>query len=90
MLKRAARRVVVASPSRHRPIVKVLAVDRDGHALGGFVHFNQQVGVGGLAKRERRDGGGGQRCDEAVDAHRRALHSSIHLTTLWQGGSYWT
>jgi len=58
-LKRAARRVIAASPGRHRPFVKLLTVDRDGHALGGFVDIDQEVGVGGLAKHQHRNGGGG-------------------------------
>src|SRR5262249_44376826 len=68
-LERAARRVIAAPPGRHRPVVKALAVDRDGHALGGLVDFNQQFGVSGLAKRQRRDGGGSQRRDEMTYAH---------------------
>ena len=39
-LKRAARRVVAESSCRHRPVVKLLAIDRDSHALGGFVDLN--------------------------------------------------
>ena len=68
-LKAAAWCVVAAASSRHRPVVKLLAVDRDGHALGGFVDLNQKVGVGSLAKRQRRKNSGSQRDDEAVDAH---------------------
>ena len=29
-------------------------IDRDGHALGGFVNIDQQVGIGGLAKGYNR------------------------------------
>ena len=68
-LKVAAWCVVAAASSRHRPVVKLLAVDRDGHALGGFVDLNQKGGVGSLAKRQRGKNSGSQRNDEAVDAH---------------------
>src|SRR5262249_13174987 len=68
-LKRAARRVVAAPSGRHRPVVKLLAIDRDGHALGGLVDLNQQFGISSLAKRERRDGGGSQRRDEVAYTH---------------------
>ena len=81
-LERAARRVVAASSGRHRPVVKLLAIDRDGHALGGLVDFNEQFGVSSLAKRERRDGGRAQWCDELAYAH--CEHSSLipDLVTL--------
>ena len=37
--------------------------------LGGFVDFNQEVGVGGLTKKgQHRDDSGGQRRDETIDA----------------------
>ena len=56
MLQRAARRVVAASPGRHRPVVKLLA-----HALRGFVDIDQQLSVGGLTKKgQHRDSSGGQ------------------------------
>src|SRR5262249_40412352 len=78
--------VVAVASSRHRPVVKLLAVDRDGHVLGGFVDFNQQFGVSRLAKRQRRDGGGGQLCDEAAYAHWQTLvtlnRKSIELVLL--------
>jgi hypothetical protein len=47
----------------------VLAVDRDSHALGGFVDIDQKLGVSGLAKRQHRDGGSSQWRNEAVDTH---------------------
>ena len=69
MLQRAARRVVAASPGRHRPVVKVLAIDCNSHALGGFVDLDQKLSVGGLTKKgQHRDGSGGQRRDETIDA----------------------
>jgi hypothetical protein len=50
--------------------VNGLAGGRDSHALSRLVDFDQKVGVGDLAERKHRDGGGGQQCDEAVYAHR--------------------
>ena len=46
-LKVAAWCVVAAASRRHRPIVKLLAIDRDGHALGGFFDLNQKGSVAG-------------------------------------------
>jgi hypothetical protein len=78
-LKLAARCVVAAPPGRHRPVVKMLAVDRDSHALSRFVHFDEEVGVGGLAKRKHRDGGGSQRRDEAAGTHLTPIPALITL-----------
>lgn len=47
-LKAAARCVVAAASSRYRPVVKVLSVDRDSHALEGFIDSDQKVGTSGL------------------------------------------
>jgi hypothetical protein len=59
-----------------RRSVKVLAIDRDGHALGGFVDLDQEVGVSGLAEREYRDSGGRQRRYEMGYTHSRTTPAS--------------
>jgi hypothetical protein len=62
--------------------VNGLAGGRDSHALSRLVDFDQKVGVGDLAERKHRDGGGGQQCDEAVYAHRWALQPQSRLALL--------
>ena len=81
-LERATRRVVAAPSGRHQPVVKLLAIYRDGHALGGLVDFNEQFGVSSLAKRKRREGGRGQWCDELamrIGEHSRLVPDLITL-----------
>ena len=66
--ERAARCVVADRPGRHSQLIKLLAVERDDHSLGGFVDLDQKVGVCGLADHERRDAGGDP-SEETADAH---------------------
>src|SRR5262245_32758339 len=78
-LKLAARCVVAASPCCHRPVVKMLAIDRNSHALSRFVHLDEEVGVGGLAERKHRDGGGSQRRNEVARTHLTPIPALITL-----------
>jgi hypothetical protein len=57
----------------------MLAIDRDSHALSRCVHLDEEVGVGGLAKRKHRDGGDSQRRDEAACTHLTPIPALITL-----------
>src|SRR5262245_55639136 len=77
-LEVAARRVVAACPGRHRPIIKPRSVDRNGHALSGFIYLYQQVGMDGLAERNKCEGAGDQRGDKTDKMHQWPLRLRPH------------
>jgi hypothetical protein len=51
-------------------LVKLLAIDRDSHALRGFIDLDQEIRVGGLTKDKHQDDGGGERGDKTADTHK--------------------
>src|SRR6185437_7491715 len=51
------RRVVALAPGRHRPDVTRIAVDDDGHLLGGLVDLDEQAGARRRAERGDRERG---------------------------------